>query len=240
MKKIILLAAASLLPLSAFAAAEPRSIAVHGEGELKVKPDLAYITLQVQTRAKEAKTAQQKNAAEMARVQKVLKDDFHIEAKDIQTSGYNVSPNYRYDQNGHQTFTGYVVDHGLIVTLHKIEQAGQVLDEVVGRGTEEVGVQLSGIQFDTDKRKEYELQALEQAMKNAEARAGALARFAHLSLKGVHRISDSTVSVHPYMANYSGRAMMAARVAEAAAPQTEVSSGEIVVNSSVAVDWDME
>lgn len=225
------------LPAFAYENCEPaRTISVRGDGEVKVKPDLAKITMQVWTKEKDAQSAQAKNAEEMARVNKILRDQFKIEAKDIQTSNFQVNPEYRYEQNGKQVFLGYRVEHGLAITLRDLSKVGKVLDAVI-KGSESKGISLGGMNFDSDKRKEYELQALDVGMKEAFARAESLARSAKRKVKGVMRISESSVNYRPFQPMV---AMAKSMNAEAAMVGTDVSPGEIVVSSQVAVDFEIE
>ncbi|MGE3260662.1 MAG: SIMPL domain-containing protein [Bacteriovoracia bacterium] len=224
-----------LLSSTTFAAENFHYVSVRGEGEIKVKPDLVNVQLQVHTKARDAKAAQAKNAKEMARVMELLKSELKIDAKDIQTSGFRVNPEYSYENN-RQNFLGYTVDHGLAITYRKLEKLGDMLDGLVGKGTEDVSVQLQGLTFDTEKRKEVEVQALELAMKNAQARGEALARFAKKPIRGVLRISDSSVNYQPYRPMMEMQKMARSSVADA----TVVSAGEISVTSNVAVDYEIE
>jgi uncharacterized protein YggE len=229
---------ALLLTVPAFAAENPHYISVRGEGEIKVKPDLVTVSLTVHTKAKDGKLAQAKNAKEMARVMAVLKDNFKVDAKDIQTTSFQVNPEYNYQQQK-RVFLGYVVDHSLSFTYRKLDRVGEVLDKLVTGGQGEDSVQLVGLTFDSDKRKELEVQALELAMKNASARAEALARFAKKPVKGVLRISDSSVSYQPFRGNVPMAAMAKMEREDQAGP-THVSAGEITVTSGVAVDYEIE
>lgn len=228
-----------MIPLELQAAAEVRTISVRGEGEARVAPDKAMVQLLVQTKAKDAKSAQAKNAKEMARVQKSLREEFKIDEKDIQTSGFSVNPEYRYEQNGKQTFLGYQVNHSLSLTVRKLENLGGLLDSLVGKGTEDVSVQLQNVSYDTSQRQQVELRALEGAMKNARDRASALAGFAQQKLKGVLRISDSSLQYSPPPFARAAMKTMALGAEAADTGGTQVSAGEIVVNSNVAVDYEM-
>lgn len=213
-----------------------KTVSVKGEGEVKVRPDEADLFLQVRTKAKDARSAQAKNAKEMARVQKALQSEFKIDDKYIQTSGFSVNPEYRYDNNGKQTFLGYTVDHSLTVKVKKIEKLGEMLDSLVGKGTEDVSVLLQNVNFGTEKRQEYEIQAMEIAMKNAETRAAALAKFAKRSLKGVLRISDSNVQFQPPpFQRMMGKAAMMEMASDSGG--TQISAGQIVIGSNVSVDY---
>lgn len=229
-----------LLPSPLLAAAATDAyVSVRGEGEVKAKPDKALVSLSVQSKGKDAKAAQALNAKEMARVQKLLRGEFSVDEKDIQTTGFSVSPDYRYEQNGKQTFLGYQVHHGLNVTVKKLDQLGAILDKAVGKNTEDLAVLLGHVGFDTSKRKELEIEALGGAMENARQRAEALAKFAKRGLKRALRISDSSVQVaSPPYAMLKGASRM--EMAQDASAGTSVSTGEIVVSSNVAVDYELD
>jgi uncharacterized protein len=235
---IFAILALAVFSTNSLAADFVKMISVRGEGEVSTSPDLADIQLQVSSKAKDAKTAQSKNAKEMARIEKTLKDQFKIEAKDIQTTHFQVSPEYNYENSGKRTFLGFRADHGLSVTARKLEQVGGLLDSLVGKGTEDLAVQLNGVSFSTSKRKELEIQALEQAMKLANHRAEALAGFAKKKIKGVIRITDSQLGFVPPPMTSGGMAMM--KMADAESAPTRIASGEIKVQAQVAVDFEMD
>ncbi len=237
MKKILLLFFLFCSPL-ALAESLVKTISVKGEGEIKVKPDRATIMLTVRTKAKDAKTAQAKNAREMARVDKLLKTSFGLEARNIQTSSFQLQPEHRYHPNGKQEFLGYMVDHSLSITLRQLDRLGSLLDNLVSDGKDDVAVLLQQVQFGSDKQKEQEIQAMELAMQNAEARARALARFAKRDIKGVLRISDSSVNFQPppFHRMMGGAEMEATKMTA----DTQVSTGEITVQSNVAVEYLMD
>jgi uncharacterized protein len=214
-----------------------RMISVRGEGEVATKPDMADVTLQVSSKAKDAKTAQSKNAKEMARVEKVLKDQFKIESKEIQTTHFQVNPEYNYEQNGKRIFLGFRADHGLLVNVKKIDQLGAVLDALIGKGSEDLSVQLNGVNFGTVKRKELELKALEGAMQSAQQRAEALAGYAKKKIRGVLRITDSQLGYAPppMMAG-----IMQMKAADAQMESTQISAGEVKVQANVAVEYEFD
>jgi len=51
-----------------------KTISVSSEGSVKVKPDMAYINVGVQTENKSSKEAQQENTTKMNKVMQVLKE----------------------------------------------------------------------------------------------------------------------------------------------------------------------
>ncbi|HEY8279031.1 MAG TPA: SIMPL domain-containing protein [Bdellovibrionota bacterium] len=238
MTKISVLILALLFPLPALCAPE-RIVSVQGEGEVKIKPDLAHLYLNVQSKAKDAKTAQDKAAKEMKRLQNVLTDSFKIEEKDIQTMNYDLQPDYRYEQaSGKQILTGFRVTHGLNVKVRKLDKVGDLLDKVSSPGSAELSVSVNSIQFDTDKRKAYEVQALESAMSNAKERAEALAKFSNRRLKGVITVSDGQMQSPPVF--FRGRMEKAMMADSAAASGTSVQAGEIEIKTTVRVEFEMD
>lgn len=227
-----------LFPALSFAAME-RSVTVTGDGELKIKPDIAFLSLQVQSKGPDAKGAQEKNAREMARVEKILREDFKLEERDLQTTSFWVNPEYRYEQaSGKQIFTGFTVTHGLRAKVRKLEKLGEMLDKLSGKGGPEANVSLQGVSFDTDKRKAYEVQALESAMNDAKERAEALAKFSGRKLKGVIRVSDSLLSAPPPLLR--GRMMKGEAAMMAAEVGTSVQAGEIEIHSTVNVEYELD
>ncbi|MCO5143352.1 MAG: SIMPL domain-containing protein [Oligoflexia bacterium] len=226
-----------LIPINAISQ-EDRTVSVRGEGVLKIKPDIAYLNLDLMTRAKDAKSAQSQNAQEMDRLMKKLKNQFKIDSKDIQTVNFSLQPNYRYDKNGKQIFQNFQVNHSLTIKIKKIDTLGSILDQISIGGDEDKSLQISNITFDTDKRTEYELNALESAMKNALNRAEALAKFSNTKIAGVRRISDSTINYQPYRAQ-NVRSFGKMEMLDAAA-STEIQAGEITVNTNVAVEYDLK
>ncbi|RZA08052.1 MAG: DUF541 domain-containing protein [Proteobacteria bacterium] len=234
---------ALLLSFNSIAGAAPtdlRVISVRGEGELKVAPDVAIVSLSVETKAKDAKAAQKANAEEMARVNKVLRNDFSIDAKDIQTDGFSMGQDYRFEKDGRRVFVGFAGHHSLTVRMKKLDRVGELMDKLPSAGAGEArAVELRGVSFDSDKRRDHETEVLGIAMANAKDRATALAGFAKKGLKGVLRISDSAVQYQPYAAPYAARSKNMA-MADAESAPTEISAGQITINANVAIDYEMD
>lgn len=215
----------------AASAAESRTITVSGTGELSVKPDIAYVTIGIQTQAATAKEAQQKNAQAFAKLENVLYETFKLEKKDVQTSAFNVWPEYSYEENRSPKISGYSATHTVVVSFRDLERIGELLDAAAAAGSNRI----DGIRFSTEKRADYELQAIEKAMANAEAKAKAIAAYSGKSLKGITQVihSDRTGVVAPV---YAGEM---ARVAADSA-NTSVQLGEISVTTSVTVSYEFE
>lgn len=94
--------------------ADPPSITVSGAGEVKVKPDTAYLSLGVETQAPTAREPQQRNARAMGTILDRLQAR-GLKRDNMQTSGINLFPDYQYDGKGPRLI-GYRANNSLIST----------------------------------------------------------------------------------------------------------------------------
>src|SRR5512138_1475365 len=174
------------LVLSACApAAQPRTLSVSGSGQANLAPDIAYIYVGVHTENPTAAEAVSENTTQTQGVIQAIKD-FGIDEKDIRTTNFSIYPQDKFDpQTG--TPTGqktYVVDNTVYVTVHKLEQLGDLLDTVVKAGANTV----NSVQFDVANKAEALKQARADAVKDAEAQAKSLAEAAGLTLGEIQSI----------------------------------------------------
>ncbi len=217
-------------PSPAFAANDTQStnehtISVDGQGMISVAPDVAYVSLGIETRANTAEQAQKDNAKAFSGLKNVLLQTFKIKDKDIQTSYFQVQPVYSY-KNQEQQIIGYTASHNLKITYRDLNGLGKLLDAASKADANRI----NGIQFDTEKRQEYELQAIQNAMKNAEVKAKVIAESAGASLKGVLQVSQSSSSPGPIM--YYGNTKAKMDLAE-----TSISIGQLDITASVHVQY---
>lgn len=209
--------------------ADKNTITVSGSGELKVAPDIATLSVTVQTKGVTAKSAQTANAAEMASVQKVLFTDYKLAKKDVKSGGFTVYPEYAYEANNTPKITGYVATHTLQIVYRNIDNIGTFLDSLTANGINQVG----GIQFGTEKQQAYELQAIDLAMANAKAKAVKIAATEGRKVKTVLQVTQQSTN-YPSWSNpmYSKVGAMADGSAE-----TSISAGEISLSTSVTVTY---
>ncbi|MFC5401247.1 SIMPL domain-containing protein [Cohnella soli] len=219
---------------AAASGATPYTITVGASGSIKANPDIAYVNVAVETRGAKATDAQQANAAKFAGVEKVLYEKYGIDKKDVQTTGFDVQPEYNYTEKDGQVLKGYVAVHSIQVSYRKLTEIGNLLDALTTAGANRV----NGVQFSTEKREQYELDALKKAMDNAAAKAGVLATSSKRQLKGVINVvqSDSGTSPIPYPgAMFDSMAKMSAAPAA-----TSVQTGQIEISAQVTVQYEMQ
>jgi uncharacterized protein YggE len=214
-------------------------VKVVGEGEIKVKPDYVLLNATVYSRAMSAQQAQKDNAKEMARIDKVLKQDFKLDAKDLQTHSFQVTPQYDY-QKDRPVYKGMSVTHTLTIKFRKVEEVGNLLDRLIsGTNQEGFGVRIEDISFGTDQLKSYQLQALEGAMIDAKARAQVLAKAGGRNLLNVRKVSDTKISSPDFEPiRTMGKATFSSMSADAG--PTQVAAGEISVRAQVQVEYDVK
>ena len=232
MKTLVLAACLSLcaaLPAIAQQAPPPPPpqpvIVTTGEGVVKQAPDRAWVTIAAESRAKTAADAQKMNTDAMTAVLDKIKAS-GIPADAIQTSGYNLQPEFDY-QNGKQTLRGYVARNSVQVRVDTLAKTGEVIGAAVGSGATNV----SGVRFDLKDRDAAERQALRLAVRDARARADAAASGAGVTIDRVIRVEeqrDMGEIIRPMPAGM----MMRNEAAQAAVP---LEAGEIETRSRVTL-----
>jgi uncharacterized protein YggE len=169
-----LLASAAALPAyadTADAAFRATTLNLSASGESKVAPDLATITLGVQTDGATAAGAMGANAAQMTKVIAALKKA-GIAERDIQTSNLSVNPQYVYVENNPPKLTGYQASNQVTVQVRDLAKLGQTVDATVSAGATNVG----GISFGLQDPQAAEDKARLDAVKALQAKADLYAR----------------------------------------------------------------
>ena len=203
---------------------QPPVIVMSGEGVVKQAPDRAWVTIAAESRARTAAEAQKVNTDAMTAVIEKIKAS-GIPAEAIQTSGYNLQPEFDY-ANGKQTLRGYVARNSLQVRVDALAKTGDVIGAAVGSGATSV----SGVRFDLKDRDAAERQALRLAVRDARARADAAASGGGVTIDRVIRIEEQRE-----MGEIVRPMTMAMRGAEAAQAAVPLEAGEIEIRSRVTL-----
>jgi uncharacterized protein YggE len=227
MSRVLCLLFAMVVTAGSLAAQEPASttpsIVTSGESVVRRAADQAFITLAVETRARNPREAQRLNAEAMAVVQQRIAGE-GVDKDAVRTVGYTIHQEFDF-ANGRQTPRDYVARNGLEIRLDAVERTGEILDLVVQAGATTV----TGVRFDIKDRSGAEREALRLAVVDARARAEALAAGAGLTIVSVLRIDDSRPAPRPVM-------MMEMRAKSAAdAPSTPVEAGPVEIRAQVTL-----
>jgi uncharacterized protein YggE len=202
---------------------EHSSLSVTGSAVVVATPDIAYITLGVETKDPSAQMAVQENAKHMASVFAALKA-LGLTDKELSTSGYNVYSSTQVHNRGTDTevtTTTYHVHNRINVTTSDLESVGQVIDAAVQNGANQV----QGVRFDIQDKQSMQLEALKSAVEQGMAKAHVMAQSAGITLGGIATMSE----------NYSSYAPMVSTMALRAdsIQGTTISPGDVEVSATV-------
>ncbi len=202
-----------------------------GKGEVKIRPDVAYLMISVETAAKKASDAVRENAEKMKSVMDKLKSQIGKEDK-ITTTRYALSPIYEYnDRIKESQLTGYRVSNGVVVETKNLDDIGRLIDSATLVGANKV----DSLSFGTDKKEEYRRQALTQAVQDARAIADAVARASGVKIVKILKISPSYEVPRPMV-----RELGFAKMAATQATLTPIEPGELTVSATVNIVFEIE
>jgi uncharacterized protein YggE len=185
-------------------------------------PDLARLTLEVETQAKTAAAAAQENAQQadrlLAAVKKVLAPE-----DQVRTLGYRLTPvRSAKTKTAPPEIKAYRAVNRLEVKLLDVARLGKVIDTSLENGASQVG----GPFWGHSRIEELQRQAAADAMQRARRLADALAQAAGVKIKGVESISTGIRFLAP-------RAVGEFYPAAKAAPPTPLVVGEEEIRAQV-------
>ena len=225
-----LLTGAAALPAHAAdndAAFRATTLNLSAYGESKAVPDLATITLGVQTDAPTAAGALSGNAAQMTKVVAALKKA-GIADRDIQTSGLNVNPQYVYVENQPPKLNGYQASNQVTIQVRDLAKLGTTVDATVNAGATNVG----GISFGLQDPQAAEDKARLDAIKALQAKADLYARATGYKIVRLVSLGEGGgYTPAPPMPMY--------RMAAKAADSSPVAAGELNVRIDVSATYEL-
>jgi uncharacterized protein YggE len=207
-----------------------RTVSVSGTGQASATPDLAVVSLGVQTQAEEAGEALLQNSEQMQAVIDALKEA-GVEAQDIQTQVIRLSPRYEQPtpqtgrtQQGPPELVGFVATNIIEVMVRDLDDLGDLLDAAIQAG----GNQIQGIRFEVEDPAELFDQAREAAWEDATHKAEQLAELSDSELGVVLTINESSRTPRP------GTERVLSAGAAAAVP---IEPGTQLIEINLQVTW---
>jgi uncharacterized protein YggE len=259
---LIILIAGSLEFVSAYARSAPAaaSFAASGEGRVTAVPDTAEFTFGITTEGGTNVTSlQSENTTKTNAAIAYLKSE-GVDAKDITTENYNISPRYNYNKVipcpmaavssgsagggvapaiapqqpcGTPGIVGYTVSQTVRVKVHTdFSKIGDLLAGVAAKGANNV----SGLNFTVHDRTALENDARAKAVAEAKEKAEAFARSGHFRLGRILSVQESGSQPPIYYAKLEASGRGAADVG-APSPAIEPGSQEIV--STVTLTYEI-
>ncbi len=199
-----------------------RTVSVAGEGKVTITPDLAAITFGVESSGTDLAAAQADNATRTQAVLDRLKS-LNIAANDLQTTGYNIQPQYDKDQK----LTGYRIVNSVRAVVRDLKNVGPTIDGAVNAGANRV----SGISFDAANKDNATRRAREAAVADARQKAEQYAQLTNMTLGGVTQVSETVGGAPEYRT---------AAPASAAAGATPIEPGQGSLTITVQISYELK
>ena len=209
---------------------QSQGIWVSGEGKVNATPDVAIITVGVESQEVSVADAQAKAAEAMDKVIQALKDQ-GVDEKDIQTQYFNISKVTRWENDKMtETVIGYRVTNTVTVKVRDVEKAGSVIDAVVAAGGDLT--RINGIVFTIDDPTNYYNEARKAAVANAKAKAQQMASESGAKLGKITYITENNY----YSPVYRSYDMASGAVPEAT-KLTPIAEGELQITTTVQIAY---
>lgn len=208
-------------------------LTVAGTGEARVAPDEATVRLGVFAQEPTARAAQEQVNRTAGAILEAIRR-LGVPAEQIQTQELNLSPVYAQGRPEGEPqeprIVAYQASNVVAVRLEKLEQVGPVIDAGLAAGAN----RLDGVAFGLRDDAAAQAQALTRAVEAATAKARTLARALRVRLVRVVEVAEGGIAVQP-PPFLKGR--FEADVA--AMSTTPVSTGQVGVNASVTIRWEI-
>jgi uncharacterized protein YggE len=200
------------------------TISVEAEGKVAAVPDLAMLTVEVETRAPQAEAAAQENSRRAEALLQALKQTLGP-GDQVKTLGYRLSPVYAPKvKSGPLEIKGYQAVNRLQVKVQGPGRLGAIIDLALKNGASGI----NGPFWEHSRAEELQRQAAVAALERARRLAETLAQSQGLKIKGVEKIS----TVHRFLPLRAAGAVMQA-AAGAPAPATPIEVGEEEITATV-------
>ena len=206
----------------------PTTATLTASADVQAPPDIADIGAGVVTQAADAGSALRANSEQMNRVMAALQKA-GIASRDIQTTGINLQPQYRFEQNQPPILTGFQASNRVQVTLREIGNAGKVIDALVAQGAN----QLDGPNFRISNPEPLLDKARTEAVRKARARADLYAAAAGMKVKRILSLSEGVEFQPP-------RPMARMQADAVAAAPPPVAPGEVGLTATVSMTFELE
>ena len=154
-------------------------VTVRIQENLKTPPDEATLSVSTQSRAPTASAALERNKVKTEEMVAAIRAA-GIAAKDIQTEGVNIQPDYRYETvngRGENRMVGYLASNSVRIKTRRIDRLSNLLDALTAAGAD----QLYGPNFGIADPLPLRREARKRAMVRGEAEATEYAQNAGFS-----------------------------------------------------------
>ncbi|MBN2057632.1 MAG: SIMPL domain-containing protein [Candidatus Saganbacteria bacterium] len=208
---------------------EATDLTITGQGEIKVPPDIAHISIGVERTEKTAVEAQQTVASKMSAILSSL-EKLGLNRDEIKTSQASLYPQYKYDR-GERDLIGYTARNEIDVTVTELTELGKTIDTAISAGATNINHVTFGLKSDAPVKKA----ALQQAFTEAKGKAEIIAAAAGLTIIGIKSIRETGAQVVPQV---NRSIAFAADGRGGGRSETPISLGKVEVRGSLTVVYE--
>lgn len=209
--------------------AEDKTITVTGDGYVYATPDIGLVDMSVMTQDKDVSKATDENSQKMNKIIEYVKGA-GVEAKDIKTLGFNISPVYSWEQKtGKRNLDGYEVNQTLEVKIRDLSKVGDIISNATSLGANDV----SSLSFTVDDDNAVKEQAKSLAIKDAREKAKTLEKELGINLGKIINFSEGTYPSPIYSSYGAGSAEM--KTMSSITPTIE--TGQNKITSTVTITY---
>lgn len=210
----------------------PQTISISGEGKAYAKPDIAIVDFGVNTQGQKSQDVLDKNNKTMNDIISAIKGQ-GVDEKDIQTSGYNLSPLYSYSRDGQRVFNGYSLDQQITVKIRNFDKIGDILAAAGESGANTIG----SLQFTIENPETVRADARAKAIAQAKDKAQTMVNQAGLHIVKLENISEGYGSV-PAPVYGMGMANSMKDISSVVAPS--IQSGQMEIDITVNLTYQVK
>ena len=164
-----------------------RVVSVSAQGKVTVSPDIATLSFSVISEGTDPEKLQADNTDRVNAALDFVKSE-GVDAKDIKTAGYNLSPRYEYDEKTRKTtIGGYVLTQSVAVKIRDLTKVGKIFGGLPARGVNEI----SGLVFSVEDPDKFLNEARQEGFDKARAKAKSMAEQNHARLGSVITFNES-------------------------------------------------
>lgn len=170
-----------------------RTISAGGTGTATAAPDIAEVTVGVETVADDSGAAIDENNAVMTAVTEQLLEQ-GLDAADVQTTGFSMWMEQVYDQSGPTGEVRFHLTNQVRAVVRDVDRVGDVLQAALDAGANNI----QNVVFAVADEEALKAQARADAIANARRHAEQLAREAGVQLGEIVSISELGGSASPF------------------------------------------
>lgn len=201
---------------------------VTGEGKATAIPDLASVNVGITANGASVLQVQDQINTTSNKISDSIKK-LGVDSADIQTSNYNINPNYDYS-GGTQHINGYSASTNLTIKVKDTQKINQVIDTASSNGANQIG----NVTFELSDKTKAENDARSKAVADAKSKAENAAKIGGFKLGRLVNYSES-LGNNPQPVQYQ-------KVAGAPALDTKVTQiepGSSEINMTVTLSYDI-